>query len=226
MLAEGVDETPALRQQFLVALESLAPNAAFRESALRLAAVLRVGVGDCVDDTRNSRGDDRVCARAHAPRLRAGLEGHVDRRALENLCAVPRRVLDRGDFGVVLSGLFVPALADYLAALHYHCADRGIRPCVSKPARRKLDCPLHKLSIPLQFSLRLCVSALKITRKNYFSSLPYLSRTALISVLDLGVENQLARSIASLMTTGFGTSDHFISHTPILRTARSIVPRR
>ncbi len=44
---------------------------------------------------------------------------------------------------MVSTGFLVPALSDYLAALYDHCADCGIRPCVSKPARRKLDSPLH-----------------------------------------------------------------------------------
>ena len=44
---------------------------------------------------------------------------------------------------MVAAGFFVPALADYLAAFNDHCADCGIRPCVSKPAFRELDSPLQ-----------------------------------------------------------------------------------
>ena len=57
----------------------------------------------------------------------------------------PERVFYRGDFGVVAAGLFVPTLADYLAALHDDCADSGIRPCVPQPAARKLVSAIHEL---------------------------------------------------------------------------------
>jgi hypothetical protein len=44
---------------------------------------------------------------------------------------------------MIATGFLVPALADYLAALHDHSADCRIGPCVPKPASRELDSPLH-----------------------------------------------------------------------------------
>ena len=75
------------------------------------------------------------------------------------------------------------------------------------------SCILHKKQTPFPEN----------PRQRLFA---YLSSTPFTSVRDFGLENQLARSIASLMTTGFGTSEFFSSQMPIRRTIRSTVPRR
>ena len=114
------------------------------QDAPRPSTVLRIRIAHGERHATDAGRRDRVRARAHAPRLRARLQRHVQRRSA-HLFAAPRRVLDGGHFCMVPAAPLVPSFADDLAASDDHRAHGRIRPRVALAATGKLDCPPHVL---------------------------------------------------------------------------------
>ena len=152
---EGRNQRLGRARDFLVR-EPFARDPRLCECALRLAAILWVGVGEGVDDARDSGRGDRIGARADAPRLRARLQRDVKDSPSEHpvscpgcpdATASPLRVLDGRDFGVVAARAPVPALADDLAVLDDDRADGRVGARVPAAAPREVERAGHETGV-------------------------------------------------------------------------------
>jgi hypothetical protein len=92
-----------------------------------------------------ARPKNRIGARRRFSMMTAGLQGHVQRRALGRLSCLGQGV----DFRMGQAEAFVPAFSDQGAALHYHGADQRIRFDITATPLGQLERPGHPFLITI-----------------------------------------------------------------------------
>src|SRR6185369_7105606 len=90
----------------------------------------RIGIAVAGHDLGDPRRDHRVSARRRAAVVRAGLQGHIERRAARPLSGVAERL----DLGMRTADLAMPAAADDLVPLHENGTDHRIGRSAVAPA--------------------------------------------------------------------------------------------
>ena len=100
---------------------------------------LRERVAHRGDDTCDARFADRVDARRGPAVMRAGLEGHDERRAVRSRTGSAERL----DLRVSLARRAVPTLTHGDAVAHHDCADEWIRARPPSALRGEAEGSLH-----------------------------------------------------------------------------------